>query len=315
MHAKVEPRAESRIAVALVVGALVAALSVVALPVTASAAQRDFSDVEIETIQVAEGIYMLVGAGGNIGLSVGEDGPFVVDDQYAPLTEKIRAAIAELTDDEVRFVINTHWHGDHVGGNENFGEAGALIVAHENVRKRMNPEEFRDVMGNAEQYPDAALPVVTFNDRVTLHWNGDAVVAQHVGHAHTDGDTIVWFTDADVVHMGDNFFNGVYPFIDLDSGGSVDGMLAAVEKTLERAGEETRIIPGHGPLADVDDLRAFQGMLRTVRDRVAAMVRQGASLEEVVAAAPSAEFDDEWGGGWIGPERFVETLYRDLSAG
>ncbi len=172
------------------------------------AAQRDFSDVEIRVTRVADGIYMLMGSGGNIGLSVGADGAFIVDDQFAPLTDKIRAAIATVTDEPVRWVLNTHWHGDHTGGNENMGSGGAFIVAHDNVYKRMNPAEFADLVGNSQQSPAAALPVVTFDRTLTLHWNGEDVFSFHVENSHTDGDVIVYYRGANVVHMGDTFFNG-----------------------------------------------------------------------------------------------------------
>ena len=182
-------------------------------------AQRDWDAVEIRTVSLGGGVYMLMGSGGNIGLSVGEDGAFIVDDQFAPLTEKIKAAIAEVTDRPVQWVLNTHWHGDHTGGNENFGGAGALIVAHDNVYKRLNPAEFADLVGRSQQAPDAALPVVTFNQTMTFHWNGEDVHAFHVEYAHTDGDVIIHYRRSDVFHMGDTFFNGRYPFIDVDSRG------------------------------------------------------------------------------------------------
>jgi glyoxylase-like metal-dependent hydrolase (beta-lactamase superfamily II) len=292
-----------------------ALLLVLPLLMAASPAQQqDWDAIQIETLTVADGLYVLVGSGGNIGLSVGEDGAFLVDDQYAPLTDKIRAAVAAITNQEVRFVVNTHWHGDHTGGNENFGDAGAMIVAHENVRKRMNPAEFAELVGRSDQAADAALPVVTFNDRATFHWNGETIRAVHVAHAHTDGDAVIWFANANAVHMGDNFFAGRFPFIDVDSGGSVDGMIAAVQMVIEHSDSETKIIPGHGPISSVGDLVAFRDMLRTVRDRVRTALNDGMSLEQTLAAGLSAEYDEAWGGGFVGPERFVTALYTSLSA-
>lgn len=277
-------------------------------------AQQDFSKVEIRTLQVAGGVYMLVGSGGNIGVSAGEDGVFLVDDQYAPLTEKIKAAIAAISDKPVRFVLNTHWHGDHTGGNENLGEAGALIVAHENVRKRMSVEQFIEAFGRkVPPSPEGALPVVTFTDAVTFHLNGDEIHAFHVEPAHTDGDAIVHFRKANVIHMGDLFFNGLYPFIDISSGGSVDGMIAAAERGLAVADEHTKIIPGHGELGDAKDLKAFRDMLVAIRDRIKPMVAAGKSLEEVVAARPTAPFDENWGKGFLNAERFVGIVYASLS--
>ena len=276
-------------------------------------AQQDFDAVQIDTIEVADGIYMLMGAGGNIGLSVGDDGAFVVDDQFAPLTDKIRAAISTVTSEEVKFVVNTHWHGDHTGGNEAFGTAGAMIVAHDNVRKRMNPQQFGEVMGNSEQAPDAALPVVTFSDEVTFYWNDEEIQVQHVKHAHTDGDSLIWFTGANVVHMGDNFFNATYPYIDVDSGGNVDGMIASAQHVLARIDSDTKIIPGHGVLGGAEDLRRFRDVLILARDRVGTMINDGMSLEEVIAALPMSDYDETWGGGFMSPDRFLTVVYRGLA--
>ena len=195
---------------------------------------------------------MLTGSGGNLGLSVGKSGTYLIDDQYAPLSDKILAAIKAITPDPVRFVVNTHWHGDHTGGNENLGKAGALLVAHENVRRRMSTRAVHRGLrtGRSPPSPEDALPVVTFTDAITFHWNGDEIRVYHVPPAHTDGDSIVHFVKADVVHMGDLFFNGGYPFIDTSSGGRVDGVIEAADRVLAGIGEKTRIIPGHGPLGD-----------------------------------------------------------------
>ena len=278
-------------------------------------AQRDWDAVEIRTVSLGGGVYMLMGSGGNIGLSVGEDGAFIVDDQFAPLTEKIKAAIAEVTDRPVEWVLNTHWHGDHTGGNENFGGAGAFIVAHDNVYKRLNPAEFADLVGRSQQAPDAALPVVTFDRTMTFHWNGEDVHAFHVEYAHTDGDVIIHYRGSDVYHMGDTFFNGRYPFIDVDSGGNVDGLIAAADLILRMSGSGTRIIPGHGELATRDDLRAYREMLSTVRDRVAQLVRDGKSQEEAVAANPTADLDEDWETTRDWTEGFVALVYRSLTEG
>ena len=272
--------------------------------------QQDMSQVEIETVQLETDLFMLMGQGGNIGLSVGDDGAFLIDDQFAPLTDKILAAVAEVTDQPVRWVLNTHWHGDHTGGNENLGGAGAMIVAHENVYRRMNPAEFADVMGRSDQAPRAALPVVTFADGVSFHWNGRHIGVTHVGEAHTDGDVIVHFPRANVFHMGDTFFRGRYPFIDVDSGGGVDGVIAAANLVLERSSEGTRIIPGHGDLAAPEHLRAYRDMLETVRMRVASLVTNGRTEDQVVAAAPTSDLDGVWGDN---PERFVRAVYKSLS--
>src|SRR5437870_4403639 len=227
-------------------------LSVVLVLAAASpaAAQVNYDTVQIRTVKVAEGVYMLMGAGGNIGVSVGSDGVILIDDQYAPLSDKIKAAVAALGG-PIRFLINTHWHWDHNGGNENFARSGVVTVAHENVRHRMSVEQFVTAFNrHVPAAPSGALPLVTFTDSVNFYLNGDSIHAFHVPPAHTDGDAIIWFRRANVVHMGDLFFNGRYPFVDLSSGGSVEGMVAAVDRVLALADGNTKIIPGHGPLAD-----------------------------------------------------------------
>jgi glyoxylase-like metal-dependent hydrolase (beta-lactamase superfamily II) len=280
----------------------------------AAFAQQDFSKVEVTSEKVAEGVYMLKGAGGNIGLSVGADAAFLIDDQYAPLTPKIKAAVAALTPKPVKFVLNTHWHGDHSGGNKDFGESGTLIVAHENVRKRMSTEQFIEAFGmKTPPSEPVALPVVTFADSVTFHLNGDEIQAFHVAPAHTDGDSVVQFRKANVLHGGDTFFNGMYPFIDLSSGGSVAGMIAAADRMLALANDATKIIPGHGPLATKADLKAYRDMLSTARDRVAALVKAGKTLEQATAARPLADLDAKWGQGFLKADPFVSILYKDLS--
>ena len=289
----------------------VAALSLAALP--ALAQQQDFSKVEVKTQKVAEGVYMLTGAGGNVGLSVGKDGCYVIDDQYAPLTEKILAAVKAISPAPVRFVVNTHWHGDHTGGNENMGKTGALLVAHENVRRRMSTEQFTAAFGRkTEPSPEAALPVVTFTDAVTFHWNGDEIRVYHVPPAHTDGDAVIQFVKADVVHMGDVFFNGGYPFIDASSGGRIDGYVAAADRVLAGITEKTQIIPGHGPLGTKADLQAFRDMLKTARDRIAKQKAEGKSRDQAVAAKPTADLDTKWGGGFMKGDMFTGLAYDSL---
>ncbi len=290
-----------------------AAVLVLAAPAPALAQQQDFSKVEIKAEKVAEGVYMLTGAGGNIGLSVGRSGTYVIDDQFAPLTDKILAAIRAITPDPVRFVINTHLHGDHTGGNENLGKAGALVVAHENVRRRMSAEQFSATFNRTTPAsPEGALPVVTFTEAVTFHWNGDEIRVHHVAPAHTDGDSIVRFVKADVVHMGDLFFNGGYPFIDTSSGGRVDGVIAAADETLAAIGEKTRIIPGHGPLATRADLQSYRDTLTLLRDRIAKLKAEGKSRDEVIAAKPTADHDAKWGAGFMKGDTFTGLVYDSL---
>ncbi len=279
------------------------------------AAQMDFSEVEIKTTKVADGVYMLEGAGGNIGLSTGADGAFVIDDQFAPLSDKITAAIAAVTDDKVEFLLNTHWHFDHTGGNEAFGKSGAHIVAHDNVRKRLKEGMERDDgLPNSPPAPADALPVITFSKTISFHWNGQHIKVRHPEKAHTDGDAVIVFKDANVVHMGDIFFNGSYPFIDLPSGGDVDGYIAAQESVLAEIDNDTKIIPGHGPLADKADLQRAADMLKEARARVQALVDDGKDANAAVAADPLADLNEEWGKGFINGERFVRILHASLSA-
>jgi glyoxylase-like metal-dependent hydrolase (beta-lactamase superfamily II) len=277
-----------------------------------AAGQQDLSKVEIQAHKLSDSVYMLMGAGGNMGLSVGED-VFLIDDQFAPLTGRIEAAIRKLSPKPIKFVLNTHWHFDHTGGNENLGKAGALIVAHENVRKRMSVEGFIEFLGmRLKAEPRQALPVVTFTRDVTFHLNDEEIYVYHVPDAHTDGDAVVHFRKSDVVHMGDTFFNRLYPFIDTSSGGSVDGVIAAADRVLQLAGEGTKIIPGHGPLASRGDLRAYRDMLSSVAGRIREQLRAGRSLAQVIDSRPTAEFDAVWGKGFLNAQRFVEMLYKNL---
>ncbi len=271
-----------------------AALAATAMPNVASAQ-------EISAIK--DGIHVIMGRGGNIGVSVGEDGVFMIDDQFAPATEAILGQVKTVTDQPVRFLVNTHFHRDHTGGNENLGNAGVLIFAHDNVRARL-------LAGDA---PADALPVVTFNDTTTFHMNGQTVRVFHTANAHTDGDAMIHFQEADVIHMGDTFFNGFYPFIDSRSGGSIEGVFRSIDLVLELADAETVIIPGHGPIANRDDLIAYRDMLTKARDAISPLIADGKSVEETVAAAPTKEFDAQWGGGFLNPERFLRVMHAALT--
>lgn len=286
------------------------ALSLLLVSTTLSA-QTNFDSVQVRTTSLGRGVYVLFGAGGNIGLSVGNDAVFVVDDQFAPLTPKILAAIRTLTDKPVKFVLNTHWHFDHTGGNENLGKAGALIVAHDNVRKRMSTEQFMTAMNRREPpSPKAALPVVTFNDGVTFHINDDSVQATHVAPAHTDGDAIVHFLKGNVVHMGDVFNNAGFPFIDLSSGGSVHGVVAAADRVYAMTNAETRIIPGHGQVTDRNRLKQWRDAVAAVRDGVQREVRAGRTIEQVLALKLTDPYAKEWPGGH---ERFVRAVHEEIT--
>ena len=278
-------------------------------------AQQDFSKVTISVVPVATGVYMLQGAGGNIGLSVGRDDAFVIDDQYAPLTPKIRAAIATVTPKPVRFVMNTHWHGDHTGGNESMASAGAILVAHDNVRRRMSAEQFIEAFKLREPAsPAAALPVITFSDTISFFLNGDTVRAVHVRNAHTDGDAVIVFRAANVVHLGDVFFNGMYPFIDASTGGSLAGTLAAVDAVLASTNADTKYIPGHGPLATRADLVRYRDMLRVTHARLSRLAARRRTVEQVVAAKPLADLDAVWGNGFMKADQFVAIAYASVRA-
>jgi cyclase len=286
-------------------------LAFVLLPAVALA--QNFDTVTVKATLLRAGVYVITGSGGNIGLSVGNDAAFIVDDQFAPLTQKIQAAVAGVTSRPVKFVVNTHWHFDHTGGNENFGKAGSLIVAHDNVRKRMSTEQFLSLMNRRfPPSPAVALPVVTFSDSAAFHINDDQLVVFHVPAAHTDGDVLVHFTKADVIHMGDTFMTIGYPFIDLDSGGNINGVIGAADRALAACSPQTIIIPGHGPTTDCAGLREWRNMLARVRDAVRAEMQRGRTLEQIKAAEPSKAFDAKWGQGFIQGPAFVESVYRSL---
>ena len=271
---------------------------------------QNASKATITTVSVADGIYMLMGQGGNIGVSAGEDGVLLIDDQFAPMHDKIVTAIGNITDQPIKMLLNTHWHGDHTGGNELFADGGTLIIAHDNVRTRMSAKHFSSFFGTEKPpSPPVALPVVTFDSSVTLHLNAMTIHVQHVPPAHTDGDSIIWFREANVVHMGDTFFNGLYPFIDIDSGGSLRGMITAVDQALPNIDEATKVIPGHGPLTGRKGLVRFRSMLNTVADRVEALVAEGKTRQQVIDAKPTAEYDARWGHGFIPPDRWVALIY------
>jgi cyclase len=274
------------------------------------------SEVTYKSTELARGLYMLEGdggfTGGNIGLSTGPDGVVMIDDGMPPFTDKLLAAIAKLTRDPVEFLINTHAHGDHVGANATFGKAGATIFAHDRLRERLVADGMTTGAGQMEA-PKDALPVVTFSDSVTIHLNGRVAFVFHVEQAHTDGDAVIHFRDDNVIYAGDALFNGLFPFIDLDSGGSVEGYIAAQERILALADEQTKIVPGHGPLANKKDLQASVDMLRTASDRVKKLIEAGKSVQDIVEENPLADYHDDWNWGFITTERMTRTLHRGLT--
>ena len=288
-------------------------LSLLLVSATAQAGSKHDS-VAIKTIPLNDGIYMLMGAGGNIGVSIGDDGTFIIDNQYAEMSGKITAAIKNLSGTPAKFMANTHWHGDHTGGNEHFGKQGVVIVAHENVRRSLSESKFMPLANKHKQAsPKSALPVLTFQNEMSLHLNGDDIRLLHVANAHTDGDAIIYFTKANVIHAGDTFFNGLYPYIDVASNGSLAGMIAASNTILQLANDKTKIIPGHGPLANKKDLVVFRDMLIAVQKKIAALIRAGKSEAEVIAAKPTAEFDNQWGKGFLPANVWVKIIYGDMT--
>ena len=272
---------------------------------------RPPENVAIETVNVAPGIYMLVGRGGNIGLTVGTDGAAIIDDQFADMVPKIRSAVALLSEKPVHFVINTHLHGDHTGGNDAFGAAGAVIIAHDNVRKflgadQVNPANNQPIPARARE----ALPVITFADTATLHFNDDDLEFTHLPNAHTATDIIVRFRKANVLHMGDCFTGG-FPFIDGNTGGTLDGLILAHENVLPTVDDNTRIIRGHGPLGNKTELQAYHDMLVAVRDRIAKLVKAGKTQDQVVEARPTKDFEEKYGGGSFNAEQWIGRAYVD----
>jgi glyoxylase-like metal-dependent hydrolase (beta-lactamase superfamily II) len=288
------------------------------LPGLTLAQQQDFSKVEIKVTKVSGNIYMLEGQGGNIAASVGEDGILIVDDQFAPLAEKIQAALKNLgiTDKPVRFVINTHYHGDHVGGNATFANAGSTVIAQDNVRKRL---ESGGIGGNGGSFTfqnppqaKAALPVITFDHDVTVHFNGEDIRALHFPAGHTDGDSIIFFPKSNVVHMGDDFVRYGFPFIDVNAGGSVQGMIAACEKVAAELPADVKVIPGHGAISNLNDLREFTEMLKGTTAVVEKALKAHETLDQMKQEKILAPWQ-KWSGDFVTSDVFLETIYNSLT--
>lgn len=272
---------------------------------------QDFSKVQMKATKVAGNIYMLEGAGGNIGVSVGPDGLLIVDDQFAPLADKIKAALKELGQGKLKFVINTHWHGDHTGGNAIFG-VDSTIIAQSNVRKRMSSENVIRDTQRIPPSPKEALPVITFDESLSVHFNGEEIKAVHYPNGHTDGDGVIFFMQSNVVHMGDDFFAGRFPFVDLNNGGSVEGLARNVGNALAKLPAGVKIIPGHGPISTIDDLKAYHQMLLETVDVVRKQMQARKSLDEIKAAGLPEKYKD-WGSGFISTPVWIETIHKSLS--
>lgn len=292
------------------------ALALLAAP--ALAQNNDAAQVKLGVVDVAPGISVIEGvegfAGGNVGVSVGPDGVFIIDDELEMMSAKLQAELAKLSKSPVRFVINTHHHGDHAGGNATFGAAGAVILAHDNVRQRLSVAELEKAKDKVVARPGVGLPVVTFAQDVTLHLNGDTVHVFHVPPAHTDGDVVVHFTKANVIHTGDLFLASGYPFVDQKSGGNFEGFITAADAILAKCNDSTRVIPGHGKVVGRKELAAWRDRLEQIRQRVAKLIKQGKTLEQVVAAKPTADLDAQAGSNFIKPDALVEVAYTSLRA-
>lgn len=278
------------------------------------AAGQDWSKVKIQTVQVAENIYVLAGAGGNMALCVGKDESLLVDTGYAELKDKLEAAIKEVSKNPVRLVVDTHWHFDHVGGNEWLARQGATLIAHDNTRRFMTEERHITVIGKTMgPSPAAALPTKTFSDDLTLTLDGEEIHLVHLPAAHTDGDCLVHFRTANVLHVGDIWFRGMYPFFDVNAGGTLAGIIAGLDRALELADEKTVIIPGHGPLGRKAELKAYRDMLSRAHQRIEAAVKQGMPREKVIAAGPTKDLDEKWGRSWLTPNAWVGLIYDGMT--
>ena len=279
----------------------------------AAQAQTDFSKVQMKATKVAGNVYMLEGAGGNIGVSVGEDGLLIVDDQFASLADKIRAALKGIADKKLKFILNTHWHGDHTGGNIAFGPE-ATIIAHDNVRKRLATEQKSTVFNTTTPAsPKEALPVITFDQSLSVHFNGEDIRAIHFPHGHTDGDSVIFFSASNVVHLGDDFFAGRFPFVDLESGGSVEGLVKNIGELVNKIPPDAKLIPGHGPISTLDDLKSYHRMLVQTTEIVRQKIAAGKTLDQIKSEGLPDEWKP-WGTGFIKTDLWVETIYKSLTA-
>ncbi len=286
--------------------------AVAAAAQTAQKADDSKPNYVLKQTDLGSGVYMLAGQGGNIGLSTGDDGAFVIDDQFARFVPTILENINALSGGPIRFVVNTHYHGDHSGGNAEMKAAGATIVAHDNVRARMSTDNENKLWGRTvKATAPEAWPTVTFSKTMTFHFNGQTVDVMHTPNAHTDGDAIVYFREADVLHMGDNFFNGMFPYIDVDAGGSVKGMIGALDTGLKTSGPNTKIIPGHGPLSSRADLRKTRDILVDIQKRVQARIDKGESLDTILQSGILSDYSDL--ASFIDEKNMIKIAYRSIT--
>jgi cyclase len=285
---------------------------IVCLVAVVAYAQNDFSKVEIKVTKVSGNVYMLEGSGGNIGVSVGADGILIVDDEFAPLADKIKTALKSLGDGKLKFILNTHWHGDHTGGNVVFGPE-APIIAQTNVRKRMSTEQKSELFKNTTPAsPKEALPVITFDESLSVHFNGEEIKVIHFPQGHTDGDSVIFFTGSNVIHMGDDFFAGRFPFVDLESGGSVVGLAKNIGEIIPKIPAGAKLIPGHGPLSTIDDLKAYHRMLLATIDIVRQRLAAGKNLDDIKKEGLPDEWKP-WGAGFVKTDLWLEFIFHSLT--
>lgn len=293
----------------------IASLVIVAVGLSYAYA-REQPEVRVESQQLAKNLYLLMDSGGmgNTTVLVGDDGVLMVDTKVTGTVDRLMGKIHELSEKPIRFAILTHWHFDHIGGNEKVAETGAAIFAHENVRKRMGMAHDMKVLNvKVPPAPESARPLMTYSKDTTFHLNGEDVKVFHIKPGHTDGDSVVFYQKANVIHMGDLYFEGMYPYIGIYSGGSINGMIDVIHQVLPMMDENTKVVPGHGPLSNVTKLREYVSMLTEIRDKISRLMKQGKTMEEVVAAKPTGAFDDKWGKGLLSPDRFAALVYMDLS--
>lgn len=286
----------------------------IVLSVSTNAHNQNDEGPQFSQTKLSEKLYMLSGKGGNVAVSTGSDGLLLIDDDYVDMADKTRAAIKAISDQAVKFLINTHWHFDHTGGNEMLGDSGTIIVAHDNVRERLlSGGAIKAFNMTVEPAKEKALPVVTFADSMSFHWNNETIDVIHPSSsAHTDGDAVIFFKNDNVLHMGDLYFNNMYPFIDASSGGSMKGVIDSVTMLIEKIDDQTRIIPGHGALSNKSELIEYRNMLQAVYTKILALKNNGKTLEQVIAAKPSADFDEKWNGGFLKADVWVGIIYTAI---
>jgi glyoxylase-like metal-dependent hydrolase (beta-lactamase superfamily II) len=295
--------------------ATIASLVILVIYVSFSYAQEQ-AEVQVGAEKLSNNLYMLWDSDGmgNTVVLTGDDGVLMIDTKVEASVDKLLAKISELSEKPIRFAINTHWHFDHVGGDEKVAKTGATIIAHENVRKRMGMEHDMKMLNTkVPPSPDIARPLVTFKKEMTFHLNGEDVKVFHLGPGHTDGDCVIYFQNTNVIHMGDLYFQGLYPYIGIYSGGSINGMIQVINQILPMIDGSTKVVPGHGPVSDKARLQQYVSMLTTIRDTVGRLMQEGNTMDQVIAAKPTRAFDEKWGKGFLAPDQFAKLVYMDLS--